>query len=109
MNVSKLEIIGALGLVLLVAVLMIGCITSTESGGSGEVDASYTISGSDIQNNADRRTDWFMPGPGTEYRSLIWNCGNLNGHHRSHIELTFKKVGGTWVLDSEKYESGNCR
>ena len=105
----KFLFIGALGLVLLVAVLMIGCAGSTDSGGGfANVDVQYTISGESISHNANESPDYFIPGPGTEYRKLTWFCGNYNGHQRSRVELTFKKSNNTWVLDNEVYSGGNC-
>lgn len=108
MNVSKLEIKGALGLVLLMAALMIGCGSTSSGGGFANVDVQYTISGDRISHNANEAQDYFIPGPGTDYRKLTWFCGNYNGHQRSRAELTFKKENNTWVLDKEEYGGGSC-
>lgn len=107
MNLSKFLTIGALGLVLLVAVLMTGC-PSTKSGGYSNKDVQYTISGDRISNNADNDYPYYIPGPGTNYEQLTWYCGNYNGHQRSKVVLTFKESNGTWVLDKEEYGSGSC-
>jgi hypothetical protein len=105
---NNLKIIGVLVLLLLTVGLIIRCVTSTSSGGYAEVNAWYTISGSTISHNANVSTDWYLPGPGTEYRTLTWYCANYSGHTRSRIEITFKKVGDTWQWDSETYGTGSC-
>jgi hypothetical protein len=106
--VSKLKIKGALGLVLLVAVLMVGCNSTSSGGGFSNVDVQYSISGDSISNNANESLDYFVPWAGTDYRKLTWFCGNYKGHQRSRVELTFKKANNTWVLDKEDYGGGSC-
>ena len=106
---NKLKIIGAIGLVLLVAGLIIGCVTSTDSGGYAEITAWYTIAGNTINHNANLSTDWYEPGPGTEYRTLTWYCANYSGHTRSKVEITFKKEGGTYTWHDEVYGAGKCQ
>ena len=108
MNVRKLEIKGALGLVLLVTVLMIGCNSTSSGGGFSNVDVQYSISGDSISNNANESLDFFVPGAGTDFRKLTWFCGNYKGHQRSRVELTFKKSNNTWGLDKEDYSGGSC-
>ena len=105
---NKLEIKGALGLVLLVAVLMIGCGSTSSGGGFGNVDVQYSISGDRITHNANESQDYTLPGVGTEFRKLTWFCGNYKEHQRSRVELTFKKSNNTWVLDKEDFSGGSC-
>lgn len=105
---GKLEIKGALALVLLVAVLMIGCGSTSSGGGFANVDVQYTISGDRITHNANESQDYFIPGPNTDYRKLTWFCGNYKDHQRSRVELTFKKDNNTWVSDKEEYSGGSC-
>ena len=61
---SKLEIKGALGLVLLVAVLMIGCGSTSSGGGFANVDVQYSISGDRITHNANESQDFLSRGWG---------------------------------------------
>ena len=108
---SKLEIKGALGLVLLMAVLMICCGSTSSGGGFANVDVQYSISGDRISHNANESQDYFnyfLPGIGTDYRKLIWFCGNYKDHQRSRVDLTFKKENNTWVLDKVEYSGGSC-
>ena len=105
---SKLEIKGALGLVLLVTVLMIGCGSTSSGGGFANVDVQYSISGNNISHNANESLDFTVPGAGTDYRKLTWFCGNYKGNQRSRVELTFKKANNTWVLDKEDLGGGSC-
>jgi len=108
MNVNKLEIKGALGLVLLVAVLMIGCGSTSSGGGFANVDVQYTITGDKISHNANEALDFTDPLAGTDYRKLTWFCGNYQGHQKSRVELTFKKSNNIWALDKENYGGGSC-
>jgi len=108
MNANKLEIKGALGLVLLVTVLMIGCGSTSSGGGFANVDVQYSISGNNISHNANESLDFTVPGAGTDYRKLTWFCGNYKGNQRSRVELTFKKANNTWVLDKEDFGGGSC-
>ncbi len=105
---SKLEIKGALGLVLLVAVLMIGCGSTSSGGGFANVDVQYSISGDRITHNANESQDYTLPGVGTDFRKLTWFCANYKDHQRSRVELTFKKSNNTWVLDKEDFSGGSC-
>ncbi len=72
------------------------------------MDVQYTISGDRITHNANESRDYFIPGPGTEYKELTWFCGNYNGHERSRIKLNFKKSNNTYELDHEDYSGGSC-
>lgn len=110
---SKWLIQGTWGLVLLVAVLMIGCGSTSSGGGFANVDVQYSISGDRISHNANESQDYTLPGVGTDYRKLTWFCGNYvdsrgNQYQRSRVELTFKKSNNTWVLDKEEFSGGSC-
>jgi hypothetical protein len=94
MNMRKLETIGALGLVLLLAVMM-GC-SSSSSGGSNNRDVQFFITGDAITSNADASQDSIQGG--TLFRELSWFCGNYQGNQSSLITLTFQKTNNTWVL-----------
>ena len=108
MNVSKLEIKWALGSVLLMTVLMIGCGSTSSGGGFSNVNVQYSISGENISHNANESLDFTVPGAGTDFRKLTWFCGNYKDRQRSRVELTFKKSNNTWVLDKEDFGGGSC-
>jgi hypothetical protein len=108
MKASKLEIGWALGLVLLAAVLIIGCGTTSSGGGFANVDVQFTVSGDRISHNANESIDFTVPGAGTDFRKLTWFCGNYKDRQRSRVELTFKKTNNTWVLDKEDFSGGTC-
>ena len=87
---------------------MIGCGSTSSGGGFANVDVQYTISGDNITHNANEAQNYFIPGPGDEYRKLTWFCGNFKDHSRSRVELHFLKSGNTFVLDREEYSGGSC-
>jgi hypothetical protein len=89
-------------------VLMIGCGSTSSGGRFGNVDVQYSILGDRITHNPNESQDYFIPGPGTEYKKLTWFCENYNGHLRSRVELNFKKSNNTYELDNESYGSGSC-
>lgn len=105
---KKKEIHGALGLILLLVVTMIGCNLTSSGGGFANVDVLFTITGDRISHNANEALDYTDPVAGTDYRRLTWFCGNYQGRQRSRVELTFKKSNNTWALDRENYGGGNC-
>jgi len=95
--------------VLLVLILiLVNCGGSSSGGGSLNVNVQYTVSGSTIINNANDSKDFTDPLSGTDFKTLIWFCGNYQGGQKQRVELTFKKVNNTWVLDSTIISSGNC-
>jgi hypothetical protein len=108
MRAGKLGLKWALGLVILMPLLLIGCGSSSSGGGFGNVDVQYSISGESISHNANESQDFSIPGTGTDYRKLTWFCGNYKGQQRSRVELTFKKVNNTWALDKEVFSGGSC-
>jgi hypothetical protein len=105
MNMRKLETIGALGLVLLLAVMM-GC-SSSSSGGSNNRDVQYYITGDALTSNANSSRD-FYTNDGALFRELIWFCGNYQGNQSSGITLTFQGTNNTWVLVLQAVGPGSC-
>lgn len=108
MGMKKKEIHGALGLILLLVVTMIGCNLTSSGGGFANVDVLYTVTGSNISHNANEALDYTDPVAGTDYRKLTWFCGNYQGNQRSRVELIFKKTNNIWVLDKTNISGGNC-
>jgi hypothetical protein len=104
MNMRKLKKIGALGLILLLAVMM-GC-GSSSSGGSNNRDVLYIISGDFLNHNADASRDFTQNG--NQFRELSWFCGNYQGNNSSFIQLTFQKTNNTWVLVGQAVGPGSC-
>jgi hypothetical protein len=88
--------------------VLINCGGTSSGGGYANVNVQYTVSGSSISNNANDSKDFTDPLTGTDYKTLIWYCGNYQGGQKQRVELTFKKVNNTWVLDSTIISGGNC-
>ena len=101
----KLETIGALGLILLLAVMM-GC-SSSSSGGSNNRDVQFFITGDTLTSNANVSQDSTQGG--ILFRELTWFCGNYQGNQNSLITLTFEKTNNTWVLVGQAVGPGDLR